>query len=609
MFTVISCLAFMAFVAWYSWLKTKGKVSTSASEYFLAGNRLGPLFIAASLLLTNISTDQFVGLSALAYNGNLTGMCWEVWAVRGIIVLAIFFMPIYLGGAFSTMPEFLAKHFGATTRKYVVFLFMFGYIFIFCPTTLYSGSTALMRILDIENKLHLTRFQAVTLVAVVVGAIGAAYAILGGLKAIAISDTLNGLGLLAVGCVVPVVAVMALSDKFGGLSEAFTYITTHNADKLNSIGGTGPNDVMPIDAVFTGLMVTATFYWATNQYVVQRALGARDLKAGQKGLLLAAFFKFLIPVFAIFPGLAAFHLYGSSLESGDYAYATIVSNLLPTPLLGVFIAVLLGAVFSTYNALINSAATMFAVDIYKPLINKTADDRKVVRVSKIFGTICSLFTIAIAPLMMYTPQGFVIFGQQFTGFIAVPILCLFLVGLMHKFVRVSPRLAQGIIIGHIIVYYLLVYQINDTVKIHWMHVFGLLFVIEMAILVLVGYFKPYTKLEDNEVRHAMVEIHAWHYTMLTTTILIFVAGLYYLVFSKIGVAYPDDVVSPEFKTYLISYVVIFVIIGALMHFVVQPYYEGIIERKYQKENETLPERLAAAKKAFDEAHNLSTAKE
>ena len=122
MFAVLTCVAFMAFVAWYSWYKTRGTIETSAG-YFLAGNTLGPVFIAGSLLLTNISTEQLVGQSGLAYFGNMTPLAWEVWAIRGIILLAILFLPMYLGGAFSTIPEFLKNHYGEGTRKIIVYLF------------------------------------------------------------------------------------------------------------------------------------------------------------------------------------------------------------------------------------------------------------------------------------------------------------------------------------------------------------------------------------------------------------------------------------------------------------------------------------------------------
>lgn len=580
MFAAITCILFMALVAWYSWYKTKGTLSTT-SGYFLAGNKLGPIFIAGALLLTNISTEQLVGQSGLAYFGNMTPLAWEVWAIRGIILLAILFLPMYLGGAFSTMPEFLSNHYGAKTRKIIVLLFMFGYIFVWSPTVLYGGSLAIMQILDVENTLGISKMQALWLVTVVIGVIGAIYAVEGGLKAIAISDTLNGYGLLFVGCLIPIIGVYALADKIGGgFLDALHYMATTNPEKLDAIGTGSKLDAIPIAAVFTGLMVTATFYWGTNQFVVQRALGAKSLAAGQKGLLFAGFFKFVVPIIAIFPGLIAFHLYGDGLNPRDIAYPTLVANVLPAPLLGLFIAVLLGAVFSTYNALLNSAATLFAVDIYKPFINKQADDKKVIRVSKIFGILCSILTIGIAPLLVYAPDGLFIFLQQFTGFIAIPIVCLVLIGLFAKKIHISEFAANFVIIAHVIVYYLLVFQFNKQIKIHWMHVYGILFCIELVVLIVWGIVAPAKERYTRTAKPPMIDMHAWHYAILTSGILLSCATLIYVIFSKVGLAYPDGVVSPDFALYFFGTLIICAVICAILHLKVQPIYEKYINKHY-----------------------------
>ncbi|KAE9525882.1 solute:sodium symporter family transporter [Testudinibacter aquarius] len=582
MFALFTCLAFMLFVAWYSWHKTKGTVSTS-DGYFLAGNKLGALFIAGSLLLTNISTEQLVGQSGLTYFGNMTPLAWEIWAIRGIILLAILFLPMYLGGAFSTMPEFLSSHYGEGTRKLIVYLFMFGYIFVWSPTVLYGGALALMKILDLEAWLGLSKMQALWLTTIVVGVIGAIYAITGGLKAVAVSDTLNGVGLLIIGCLIPILGLMALGDKIqGNMLDALHYITITNPEKLDAIGVGSKLDAIPIAAVFTGLMVTATFYWGTNQFVIQRALGAESLKAGQKGLLMAGFFKMLVPFIAMFPGLLAFHLYGAGLEPRDLAYPTLVAKILPAPLLGLFVAVLLGAVFSTYNSLINSASTLFAVDIYKPLINQQADDTKVINVSKKFGIFCSVLTIMIAPNLVYAPQGLFIFLQQFSGFIAIPIVSLVLIGLFGKHLRVSEAAAKFIIIFHLITYYLLVFALKEYIHIHWMHVYGLLFIVEMAMLIIWAKAKPAAEKEVKTVRKAKINMQAWRYSLLTSGILLSCATLIYVTFSKVGLAYAEAVVSPDFGFYFGLAVLICALFCAWLHIKIQPIYERYINSRYQQ---------------------------
>lgn len=585
MFAFITCFAFMAFVAWFSWYKTKGTISTS-SGYFLAGNKLGALFIAGSLLLTNISTEQLVGQSGVAYAGNMTALAWEIWAIRGIILLAILFLPMYLGGAFSTMPEFLSSHYGEGTRKLIVYLFMFGYLFVWSPTVLYGGALALMKILNIEHWLGLSKMEALWLCTVVIGIIGAIYAVAGGLKAVAVSDTLNGIGLLVIGCMIPVFGLMALGDKIqGNLVETLHYIAVTNTEKLDAIGVGSKLDAIPIAAVFTGLMVLATFYWGTNQFIIQRALGAESLRSGQKGLLLAGFFKMIVPFIALFPGLIAFHLYGTGFESKDLAYPTLVANVLPAPLLGLFVAVLLGAVFSTYNSLINSASTLFAVDIYKPIINPQANDEKVIKVSKVFGIACSALTIVIAPNLFYAPQGLFIFLQQFTGFIAIPIVSLVLLGLFGKRLHVSEFAAKFMIIFHVIVYYLLVFGLKKYIHIHWMHVYGLLFIFEIIMLIVWAKVRPGEAKAVLATHKAKVNMTAWNYSLLTSGILLSCATLIYVVFSKVGLAYAEDIVSPDFWTYFLIAAAICAVVCAWLHLKVQPIYNRYIANRYANNKE------------------------
>ncbi|MGF1758252.1 solute:sodium symporter family transporter [Photobacterium sagamiensis] len=586
MFTLLTCVMFMAFVAYYSWRKTKGQVST-ASGYFLAGNGLGSVFIAGSLLLTNISTEQLIGQSGLTYFGNLTPLAWEVWAVRGIILLACLFLPMYLGGAFATIPEFLKSRYGEGTRRLVVGLLMFGYIFVWSPSILYGGSLALMKILNIEQTFGLSQVSALWIVTWVIGIIGAFYAVAGGLRAVAISDTLNGIGLLVIGCLVPVFGLMALGDQIGGsMTDALHHIATTHTEKLNAIGTGNKGDVIPFSAIFTGLMVMATFYWATNQFVIQRALGAASLKEGQKGLLLSGFFKMLVPFIAMFPGILAFHLFGDGLSPRDIAYPTLVRETLPAPLMGLFIAVLLGAVFSTYNSLLNSAATMFALDIYKPFIDKNVGDTKLIFVSKVFAIICAGFTLFAAPMLLNAPDGLFVFLQKFTGFIAIPIVSLVLMGLFTGKLRIPGRAAQFIIVFHVITYYLLVWGLERTleikVPIHWMHVFGLLFVIEVSILVVWALVKP-SKEAFVHIHKPKVEMQPWRYAMLTSSVLLSLAVLSYIVFSNVGLAYADAVVSPIFGKVILITIGACIGVSVWAHTKLQPKYKRYVVSRYGSE--------------------------
>ena len=192
--TLVSCAFFMALVAIISYYKTRGTVSDKEG-YFLAGKSLSGIFIAGSLLLTNLSAEQLVGLNGSAYGFNMTSMAWEVTAGFAIIIMALVFLPKYLRGAFTTLPEFLSNRFDDGVRRYSVILFMLGYSFITIPSILFSGSVAVLKLFDVPNLFGISYMESLVFTVLTVGIIGSIYAVFGGLKAVAISDTINGVGL------------------------------------------------------------------------------------------------------------------------------------------------------------------------------------------------------------------------------------------------------------------------------------------------------------------------------------------------------------------------------------------------------------------------------
>ncbi len=197
-FTLISCAAFMGLVALISWWKTRGSVATS-DGYFLAGRGLSGVFICGSLLLTNLSAEQLIGLNGSAYGNNLSSMAWEVTAAFAIMIMALIFLPRYLGGAFSTLPQFLRDRFDDQVRRMTVVLFMVGYALVTIPAVLYAGGVAVLQLFDVPTLLGIDRPTALVVTIVAIGVIGALYAIFGGLMAVAVSDTINGVGLLVGG--------------------------------------------------------------------------------------------------------------------------------------------------------------------------------------------------------------------------------------------------------------------------------------------------------------------------------------------------------------------------------------------------------------------------
>ncbi len=541
-FTLATCAFFMGLVAWLSYVKTKGEVSDSTG-YFLAGRGLTGGFIAGSLLLTNLSAEQLIGLNGQAYRTNLSNMAWEVTAAFAVIIMAVYLLPKYLGGSFTTLPEFLSKRFDEGVRRYTVVLFMLGYILVTIPSMLYSGALAVLKLFDVPGLFGISYVSSVWLVIWVIGIIGAIYAIFGGLKAVAVSDTLNGIGLLIVGILVPVLGFMALGE--GNLISGMKEIAVNHPEKLNSIGS--KEDSVPFGTIFTGMIFANLFYWASNQYVIQRTLGAKNLSEGQKGVLISGLYKLLVPVFMMIPGVIAFHLYGNSLKSVDLAYPALISDVLPGYLSGFFLAVLLGAVFSSFNSLLNSAATLFALDIYKPRMNPDADDQKLISVSKWFGTVLAIVSLFISPLLMNASDGLWDLIRRFTGFFNIPIIVIVLVGIMTKYVPAIA--AKVVIIFHVITYYMLVWGtdhlFNVTIPIHFIHIYAILFAVEVAMMLVIGKLKP------REVAYQFkadpkVSMEPWKYAIPFSIMLLALVAVTYVIFSPIGLAYENAVVSSNF---------------------------------------------------------------
>jgi len=524
--TLLSCAFFMGLVAWVSYLKTRGEVGTR-DGYFLAGRGLGAGFIAGSMLLTNLNAEQLIGLNGSAYGFNLSSMAWEVTAAFATICMAFIFLPRYLAGAFTTLPQFLASRFDDDVRRLTVILFMVGYGLITIPSVLYSGSIAVLLLFDVPGLFNVSYSQGLMLTIVTVGSVGALYAIFGGLRAVAVSDTLNGVGLLIIGIIVPVLGLSALGE--GNVGQGLQTLTSTNTEKLNAIGSA--SDPTPFGTLFTGMVFANLFYWCTNQYVIQRTLAARNLAEGQKGVLFSGFFKVMVPLMMMLPGVIAFHLYGDGLDSIDQAYPQLIRDVLPVYATGFFLAVLLGTVFSSFNSLLNSAATLFCLDVYAPLKKNAVSDEQLVKIAKYASIIIALFSFMVAPLLQFAPDGLWQIIRIFTGFYNIPVIAIVIVGL---FTTRVPAIGPKVVIAfHVIAYGLFQFVLSDLIAIHFLHLYAILFGIEILIMLGFGHFQPAERSWDY-MPHNKVDLTPWRFARpCAVTLMSCVVGLY-LLFSPVG---------------------------------------------------------------------------
>jgi len=465
--------------------------------------------------------------------------------------MAFFFLPRYLRGGFTTLPQFLADRYDDDVRRISVVLFLLGYGLVTIPSVLYAGSVAVLKLFDVPALTGLSYSSALFLTVICIGAVGALYAILGGMKAVAVSDTMNGIGLLIIGVAVPVLGLQVLGA--GDVGEGLRTLTTEHTEKLNAIGA--GDDPTPFGTLFTGMVFANLFYWCSNQYVIQRTLSARSFAEGQKGVLFSGFFKVLVPLFMMIPGVIAFHLYGSELASIDLAYPQLVRDTLPVWAMGFFLAVLLGAVFSSFNSLINSAATMFTLDVLEPWMSRRAavftgtesreqesgdaatglprrgvSDQTLVRWAKWGSVVIALFSLGVAPLLQFAPEGLWQIIRIFTGFYNIPIIAIVLVGMLTT--RVPARAVKIAIGFHLVAYGSVQFLFKEQLALHFLHLYAILFVIEVGFMLLMGYWKPAHKAR---VMHTPpIDMTPWpHAKACAVTLLSCVVGLYCL-FSPLG---------------------------------------------------------------------------
>ncbi len=522
---IFSFVFFTALVAFVSWRLTRNDDLGTQDGYFLGGRSLTGVVIAGSLMLTNLSTEQLVGLNGQAYNESMAVMAWEVGAAISLICMGIIFLPKYLRSGVTTIPDFLEERYDKNLRQIITILFIMSYILTYLPVVLYSGSLVLNGLFGIPEMFGISQFKALWITVWAVGIIGSTYAIFGGLKAVAVSDTINGVGLLVGGLMIPVLALMKLGG--GSVSGGFAELVASHPEKLNSIGA--PTSSVPFSVMFTGMLFNNLYYWCTNQSIVQRTFGAKNLEEGQKGVLYAGFLKLLGPFFLVVPGIIAFHLY-PNLSSGDMAYPLLISDVLPKPMVGFFGAVLFGAILSSFNSALNSTVTLFSLNIYRPVFNPEATDAELVKFGKKLGTFLALISMCVAPFIMYAQGGFFGFLQQMNGFYSVPLVVIITVGFFTK--KTSAFSAKFAIAFHIVLYS--VYQLLN-VEVNFLHVLGILLPLEVLGMLLISKFKP--RNEDFVHHHSgEVDITPWkHAKAAAFTIFVLMTGIY-LFFSPLGIA-------------------------------------------------------------------------
>jgi SSS family solute:Na+ symporter len=416
----IAITALIAGLTWRRCVQDTAHLSPATStrdDVFLAGRGLSWVVVAGSITLTNLSTDQLVGM-----NGNQMALLawWELSAVVGLIILAKVILPVYYRYQCTTTTELLEKRYNDyRIRALIGLLFLLGNLFIFIPAMLYSGALFMQTLFNVE--------LPIIIIATAFAVVGAAYAVLGGLRAVAVSDAYSGVLLLSLGMVVVFLALAAIDFDFSGIP----------AERLTLIGSN--DSPIPWHTLLTGMLFIQIFYWGTNQTITQRAMASPTAEEGQKGVIAAAAIRLLIiPPMVVIPGIVSFKLYG---DIGDAAFGKVVGEVLPLWLSGAFAAAIAAAVLTSVNSVLNSSTALYVCDIHERFI---APEPDLPRLNLIITVSFVLIGLAMVPIYAQA-ESIINLVQELYGLLSMPILSAFIVGLLFRGVSAGAAIVAVVL--------------------------------------------------------------------------------------------------------------------------------------------------------------------
>jgi solute:Na+ symporter, SSS family len=453
---------------YYIYQKKKSK-ETSTKDFFLAEGSLTWWAIGASLIASNISAEQMIGMSGNGFSMGLGISTYEWMAAVTLIVVAVFFMPIYLKNNISTMPQFLSQRYNPAVSLIMAIFWLLLYITVNLTSILYLGALAVSGISGFDFYYCMV-FLAIFAIIITIG----------GMKVIGFTDVIQVFFLVIGGLAATYIAVNLVSENYGltGLVNGFKMMTQNNADHFHMIYPKGNPHYMSLPGLtvlFGGMWIVNLNYWGCNQYITQRALGA-DLDTARKGLLFAAFLKLLMPVIVTLPGIAAYALYQKGMFQSEMLDATgafnqdraypVLLNLLPAGLKGLSFAALTAAVVASLAGKANSISTIFTLDVFKPYFAKNMDDKQLVWTGRIVIIVAMILAIAISPFMGIDKKGGFQFIQEMTGLLSPGIFAAFIMGFFWK--RTNSAGALFAIVGGLILALLMNFdqmdKIDETTK-------------------------------------------------------------------------------------------------------------------------------------------------
>ncbi|QNH61128.1 sodium/sugar symporter [Hymenobacter sediminicola] len=412
-----------------------GTAEGDSKDYFLAEGSLTWWAIGSSLIASNISAEQFVGMSGSGFKMGLAIATYEWMAALTLIIVAVFFIPVYLKNKIFTMPQFLHQRYNGTVAMIMAIFWLMLYVVVNLTSILYLGAIAVSSISGLNLEFCMYALAAFAIIIT-----------LGGMKVIGFTDVIQVFFLILGGLATTYLALNMVAEHYGqtGVLNGFNLMTEQAGDHFQMIfKRDNPNyiDLPGLTVLLGGMWIVNLNYWGCNQYITQRALGA-DLPTARAGILFAAFLKLLMPVIVVLPGIAAYVLYKQDvfgaaefMQGGevnpDRAYPVLL-NILPTGLKGLSFAALTAAVVASLAGKANSIATIFTLDIYKKVLNVDASEKKMVAVGKIAVVVAMILGVLIAPHLGIDKKGGFQYIQEYTGFVSPGIFAMFILGFFWK---------------------------------------------------------------------------------------------------------------------------------------------------------------------------------
>ncbi|MCF6268940.1 MAG: sodium/solute symporter [Melioribacteraceae bacterium] len=416
-----------------------------SKDYFLASKSLPWWAVGTSLIAANISAEQFIGMSGSGFAIGLAIASYEWMAAITLIIVAKFFLPIFIEKNLYTIPQFIEERFSTNLKTILAIFWVALFVFVNLTSVLFLGGKALDTIIGTGDGSLI--FPAI----IVLGIIAAAYSIYGGLSAVAWTDVVQVVLLVVGGLLTTIIALNYVTPE-GGVFAGLEHVYEKAGDKFHMIlSRDNPQyfNLPGVAVLIGGMWVANVYYWGFNQYIIQRALAAKSLKEAQRGLVFAAFLKIIIPLIVVIPGIIIYVLYsqpeGTTIIPGikeaftsahginyDKSYPWLISHFIPSGVKGLVVAALTAAIVSSLASMLNSTSTIFTMDIYKPyLAKKNTSEGKLVKVGRTTSAIALVVAILIAPVMGNIPQMFQ-YIQEYTGIVSPGILGVFLMGIFWK---------------------------------------------------------------------------------------------------------------------------------------------------------------------------------